>query len=343
MSQNALTGALPAALPAVAGGGGQLGLSLFDNSFQGSVPATYASLAWLAMSYCPGLIGALPTGLTSAKLFAYSASLNGYYALSYATGGSGGAAFGMPPSSAGAGSGSGWLYGTAIGLDRPLASILLAIAAAADPGGAVLGAAWTAPSPGTLVQPCRAWSNGSAAPAQLVSSPVLGAGWRYISAAGAEFCQDWLVAANTQLDGTSAVNQQPTGGISALFLVSLGLAGAPPVELRELRTAVAISLANNSLAGNVPPCWCVASRCRRRQSMRAPDARCPTPQGPVCAVVVVRAHVRLRRADEPERQRQRAQRRPLAVAGKFAGLDCAGCVIQSPVWQRAHGIWCAAS
>lgn len=45
------------------------------------------------------------------------------------------------------------------------------------------------------------------------------------------------------------------GGIATLTLVGLGLPGTLPPQLRELRTATAISLAGNALTSTIPACW----------------------------------------------------------------------------------------
>ena len=72
------------------------------------------------------------------------------------------------------------MYGTSIGLDRPLASILLDIKAALDPRGAVLSS-WNA----SQLQPCRPWTTSPGTIGQLVTSPGYGGGWRYISTSSA--------------------------------------------------------------------------------------------------------------------------------------------------------------
>jgi hypothetical protein len=77
VSQNALRGSLPPCLgtqpTAIAG---RMELSVFDNLFEGTVPASYAALDWVALSYNPYLIGALPANLPIGSLYAWSAYQN---------------------------------------------------------------------------------------------------------------------------------------------------------------------------------------------------------------------------------------------------------------------------
>jgi hypothetical protein len=69
VSQNALSGTL---LPCFGTQGttlsGRFTLSVFDNNFVGTVPQSYTALSWLALSYNPGLYGALPAGLVAGDL-----------------------------------------------------------------------------------------------------------------------------------------------------------------------------------------------------------------------------------------------------------------------------------
>jgi hypothetical protein len=255
LGQNALNGTLPAILSAV--GNRSVGLSLYDNQFSGTVPPSYASLSWLAIAYNPLLVGALPAGVTSSKLFAWSANLNGFYSWLSAYAAAGTPTYGFPPSQASVGYGTGFLYGTSIGLDRPLVSILLDIKAAVDPSGSVLSA-WNA----SQLQPCRPWVSQTTLPVQSSSSPVYGRSWAYVSAAGAEYCQDWQAGLFYVYTSPTvfATNTAPVGGIAALWLSGLALNGTLPAQLQELRTASAISLSRNLLSGTLPSEWCACVR-----------------------------------------------------------------------------------
>ena len=77
VSQNALSGTL---LPCFGTQGttlsGRFTLSVFDNNFVGTVPQSYTALSWMAISYNPGLYGALPAGLAALKIAAWSGNLN---------------------------------------------------------------------------------------------------------------------------------------------------------------------------------------------------------------------------------------------------------------------------
>jgi hypothetical protein len=268
VGQNALNATLPAGL-GVNGSNAGLGLSLYDNAFAGSVPASYASLSWLAIAYNPLLVGALPAGVDSTKLFAWSASQSGFFSWSWAYGASGRQVYGYSPSYQNVGYGTGFLYGTSIGLDRPLVNILLDLKAALDPAGAVLSS-WNA----SQLQPCRPWSDGGSAPFQNSASPVAGKSWTYISTAitatSAEYCQDWQSTVSGFVVYTTpttwAANTAPVGGVAALWLSNLGLNGSLPVQLQELRTASLMTLSLNALSGSIPSVWCVA--CVARASLR---------------------------------------------------------------------------
>lgn len=104
----------------------------------------------------------------------------------------------MPPTyGVNGGYSSGFLYGTSIGLDRPLASILLDIKAALDPSGAVLGS-WNA----SQSQPCRPWTTSPSTIGQSAALPGYGGGWRYISTStaitgSADYCLVRGAAAET--------------------------------------------------------------------------------------------------------------------------------------------------
>ena len=261
--QNQLNGSLPANLSAIGSG---TGLSVYDNAFSGSVPASYTQFAWIALAYNPLLVGALPPGFNSAKLYAWSAYYSGFFSWWYVYTAGAGGWYGTPPYYS-TGYGTGFLYGTSIGLDRPLVSILLDIKAAVDPGGAVLSA-WNA----SHLQPCRPW--GYSTSVQSSTSPVAGKSWTYISTTGvansAEYCQDWQGSGYDvyQSPTTYSTNAAQAGGISALWLRGLGLNGTLPVQLQELLTASQVTLAVNSLGGTIPAAWCArqqaaCSRARR--------------------------------------------------------------------------------
>ncbi len=74
VGQNALRGSLPSCLGE--GVAGRMQLSVFDNLFEGTVPASYAALDWVALSYNPYLFGALPANLPIGSLYAWSAYQN---------------------------------------------------------------------------------------------------------------------------------------------------------------------------------------------------------------------------------------------------------------------------
>ena len=187
LGQNALSSTLPASVGSL---GSSVGLGLYDNAFIGVVPSSYTSLNWVALSYNPGLVGALPAGFTNAKLFAWTSNTAGYYSFWYVYIAGYGVTYGGPPSYSDSGGwGTGFLYATSIGLDRPLASILLDIKAALDPSGAVLGS-WNA----SQSQPCRPWTSSPGVIGQNAALPGYGGGWRYISTAtsvtsSADYCQ----------------------------------------------------------------------------------------------------------------------------------------------------------
>jgi hypothetical protein len=243
VGQNTLNGTLP---PDVGAIGASLGLSLYDNLLSGTVPPSYASLSWLALAYNPLLVGALPAGVTASKLQAWC----GYYARFYPWSASAVVNVqGLAPLYS-----TGYLYGTSIGLDRPLASILLDIKAALDPSGSVLRS-WNA----SQLQPCRPWiTNNGAYSGQNAKSRGYGAAWQYVSTdastTSAEYCQD--VGSHTYTSAYPAVREFNTalaGGMSALWLKGLGLNGTVPCSLSDLRTVSSVTLATNALTGFLPP------------------------------------------------------------------------------------------
>jgi hypothetical protein len=236
VAQNAITGVLPANL-ALLPLAPSVQLSVYDNLLSGTLPSSYASLSWVALAYNPQLVGPLPIAFAAVKtkLYAWSA----YYgthspAANALTSGTYGAALSY---------GTGVLYGTSIGLDRPLVSILRDVQAALDPSGAVLKS-WGA----AHWQPCAPWvSSNGANPNQNVSTPGYGRSWSGVT------CSEW--------DALPISATSELGGASALTLTSVGLAGSLPVQLRELRTAGTIALTRNLLSGSVPSCWCVRVLC----------------------------------------------------------------------------------
>ena len=77
VSQNALSGTLlPCFGAQVATVASRFTLSVFDNNFVGTVPQSYTALSWMAISYNPGLFGALPAGLGASQLVAWSGYQN---------------------------------------------------------------------------------------------------------------------------------------------------------------------------------------------------------------------------------------------------------------------------
>ena len=250
VGQNALTGTLPVTVGSISTA---LGLGIHDNAFSGTLPTSYTSLSWVSVAYNPALVGALPTGFNASKLFSWSDNSRGFYSMAFASNSQG---YGFGPSGNNAGYGTGYLYGTSIGLDRPLVQILLDIKAALDPNGAVLSS-WNS----SHLQPCRPWSYDGTNAGQNAASPAAGKSWRYISLNNAnEYCQDmqypgFLVSTSPS---TTVTNTARVGGIAGLWLSGLGLNGTLPAQLQELRTASQISLAKNSISGSIPSTWCVA-------------------------------------------------------------------------------------
>ena len=256
VGQNALMGTLPATVGLISTA---LGLGIHDNAFSGTLPASYTSLSWVSVAYNPALVGAMPTGFTASKLFAWSDYSRGFYSMAFASNGQG---YGYGPSGNNAGYGTGYLYGTSIGLDRPLVQILLDIKAALDPNGAVLSS-WNS----SHLQPCRPWSYDGTNAGQNAASLVAGKSWRYISLNNAnEYCQDMQYPgfSISTSPSTTVTNTARVGGIAGLWLSGLGLNGTLPAQLQELRTASQISLARNSISGSIPNIWCVACFVLRR-------------------------------------------------------------------------------
>ena len=316
LGQNALSSTLPATVGSL---GSSVGLGLYDNSFTGTVPASYTSLNWVALSYNPGLVGALPAGFTSAKLFAWTSYRAAYYSWYYVYTAGAGITYGGPPSySDSGGYGTGFLYGTSIGLDRPLASILLDIRTALDPSGAVLGS-WNA----SQSQPCRPWTTSPGTIGQNALLPGYGGGWRYVSTASsvtgsADYCQVWRdrIAAAARVAAraasyalrlqdwhgsnqnvaltptTTIVNTAQTGGIAGLWLSGLGLNGSLPVALQDLLTVRLVTLSKNSLTGSIPGLWCDAVRAHRPRQALSLTFICVA-QGSQRDVDQLRAFVRL--------------------------------------------------
>ena len=282
VGQNAMTGTLPTTVGSIST---TLGLGIHDNAFSGTLPTTYTSLSWVSVAYNPALVGVLPTRFTSSKLFAWSEYSRGFFSMAFALNGQG---YGYGPSGNNPGYGTGYLYGTSIGLDRPLVQILLDIKAALDPNGAVLSS-WNS----SHLQPCRPWTYDGSTAGQNAASPVAGKSWKYISFNNAnEFCQD-MQAANFLVytsASTTVTNTARVGGIAGLWLSGLGLNGTLPAQLQELRTASQISLARNSISGSIPSSWCVACFVLRRTLTDSPcwrmtavlPAGARTYRGPTC-------------------------------------------------------------
>ena len=154
--------------------------------------------------------------------------------------------------------GTGFHYGTSIGLDEPLYAILRRIAAALDPTGSLLPS-WQASST-ALAQPCLPSFGGG----QRSTSPGYGQSWVGVAA----YCIDGTYAGNP-LGGNAAHNpggangwmvgshltQWATGGIGQIGLTGLGLNGTLPADIRLLRTMTYLDLSQNSLQGSIPAAW----------------------------------------------------------------------------------------
>jgi hypothetical protein len=153
--------------------------------------------------------------------------------------------------------GTGFHYGTSIGLDEPLYAILRRIAAALDPTGTLLPS-WQASST-ALAQPCLPSFGGG----QRSSSPGYGQSWVGVAA----YCVDGTFAGNPFAGlaknpandwGWIVGNYRPqwaTGGIGQLTLTGLGLNGTLPDDIRLLRTMTYLDLSQNSLRGSIPAAW----------------------------------------------------------------------------------------
>ncbi len=206
------------------------------SQLSGTIPSTYVSLVWLAIAYNPFIVGALPVGFGTNKLYAFSTYHNDYFSAAAVTAT---ASYGTP-----LGYGTGVLYGTSIGLDRPMVSILRDVQAALDPSNtSALRTSW-----GTWhQQPCPPFTvtGGGAGLPQRTNSSTYGRSWMGVT------CQEWD-RSNTALSIFGAV-----GGVT---LTGFNLTGTLPVQLRELRQATAITVSRNAISGTIPPCWCVIAR-----------------------------------------------------------------------------------
>ena len=249
VSRNALSGSLPIELTQLPQNA-SMGVSLFDNGFNGTVPTAYTAFAWVTLSYNPQLVGALPSGFapssTVTKLRAWSGYNNAYYtAAQVANGG----ANGYAPTY-----GSGILFGTSIGLDRPLASILMDVKAGLDPTGVLTS--WNS----SLMQPCPPWLSGNSNPSQQVSLPGYGRAWTGVT------CSDW--------DGAVVTSTSNLGGVGSLAVSGLNFQGTLPDVLRELRSLSQLSLPLNRLSGSIPTAWCVVGHKRVRDCAEGPQFSC---------------------------------------------------------------------
>jgi len=226
LSLNNLTSSLPPGFGLLRNAP-SLTLSVIGNQLTGSVPATYGSLAAIALAYNPGLVGTLPPSLLSAgKLLAYSTSRSAYFASNYLASS---ATYGSAPTY-----GTGVFYGTSIGLDRPMAAILRDAQTALDPGNwSSLRTSWLS----WHLQPCAPWvgsSSGSAWAALPSSAPGAGRTWTGVT------CDD-------------SANAVPWGGgVGILQLSNLGLNGTISCALAQLKTTSTIALSSNALVSVVP-------------------------------------------------------------------------------------------
>ena len=223
VSRNVLAGTLPPELGNIS----HLQLSVVDNNITGTVPSSYSSLSWLAAAYNPFLYGAWPSSVPVAGL-----TLAGNGSGSYSTtspGGVGvtGSSTVVPTTGAGCG------FGTSLGLDAPLYTILQSVAAALDPSGALL------PSWRTGWQPCPPYS---VTVAQGAGSTMYGKAWAGVTCA----------------DGPAGCTPSNiVGGASQVKLNGLGLNGTLPAALLQLRVMTALDLSQNALVSSIPPAWCV--------------------------------------------------------------------------------------
>jgi hypothetical protein len=142
-------------------------LSIYDNLFQGTVPAALTTLAGIALAYNPYLVGPLPAGFTTSNMYAWSAYYGAFYR---------GYNLASSVVYGGVNYGTGVLRGTSIGHDRPVVNILRDLLAALDPNNSSsLASSWLP----THAQPCPPWlSSNAATPNQLSTTPVRAAGTR---------------------------------------------------------------------------------------------------------------------------------------------------------------------
>jgi hypothetical protein len=197
------------------------------------VPAALTSLAWLALAYNPLLYGDLPAAFSTSKLYAWSAYHQAYYSAASVNSV---ASYGAPPRY-----GSGVLYGTSLGLDRLMVSILRDAQAGLDPSNtSALAASWG----GVHLQPCAPWGSANANPGQQSSSAGFGRAWLGV------MCDEWDLSIN-------AVSAK-YGGLSDLNLglTSPTLTGTMPVQLCELFPSITfLDLSENMLIGSLPTCF----------------------------------------------------------------------------------------
>jgi hypothetical protein len=254
------------------------------------VPAALTSLSWLALAYNPLLYGALPAAFSTSKLFAWSAYHQTYNSAAtvYNT-----ASYGAPPRY-----GSGVLYGTSMGLNRSMISILRDVQAALDPNGtSALAASWG----GAHLQPCAPWGSANNYPGQQSSSAGFGRAWLGVT------CNEWdlnINAVTAQYGGLSDLN---------LGLASPPLTGTIPVQLCELFPSITfLDLSENALVGALPTCFgqqptVVSGRFKLSvfdNLVRAPPhARCcrthvccSARDGGLCALLLLRTFMRSPRA-----------------------------------------------
>jgi hypothetical protein len=195
-----------------------------------TIPSSYTSLSWVALSYNPSLLGALPAGFTGSKLYGWSAYHKDYYSASQIKNS---VYNGAAPLY-----GAGVLAGTAIGLYSTLVSLLRTVQQALDPTRVGLGASWGVAD----AQPCPAWGSSNSEPPQNASAPGYGRAWRGVT------CSDWDVAVPASF--TSLL-----GGASSLSLTRLGMVGSLSTALCSLFPSLtALDVSQNALSGTLPPC-----------------------------------------------------------------------------------------
>lgn len=128
-----------------------------------------------------------------------------------------------------------YIYGTSLGLDRPLPSILSDIRAAVNPSLSVLGTAWPL---ATSNQWCPTYSG--------QPTGRLGTG----------SASTWLgLSCVDAYSGVSATTRVVYSGTTTLSLGGQALGGTLPVQLRELRYASYIDVSNTRLSGTIPSVW----------------------------------------------------------------------------------------